>query len=119
MLKDYTNKIIQKLGKSGYKVDDAISTNNLFIVLLERLIQLLRGFYLQIYLKNSGILFVGRNCKIKHCNKIIFGKTIIIGDNVNINALSKHGIKVGNNFSLGANSIIECTGLLEIWAKVY
>jgi len=68
---------------------------------------------LQIYLKESGVLFVGRNCKLKHCNKIIFGKTIIIGDNVNINALSKHDIKVGNNFSLGANSIIECTGVIR------
>lgn len=41
------------------------------------------------------------------------GKTIIIGDNVEINALSLSGIRLGNNVSIHRNTIIECTGVIR------
>ncbi len=69
---------------------------------------------MKIFLKNSkGILFVGRNCKIRFKHKIELGKTVQIGDNVEINALSLHGIKIGNNVSIHSNTIIECTGVIN------
>jgi acetyltransferase-like isoleucine patch superfamily enzyme len=50
---------------------------------------------------------------MRYKSHIHFGKTIIIGDNVEINALSIEGVKIGNNFSIHRNSIIECTGVLR------
>ena len=41
------------------------------------------------------------------------GKTITIGDNVEINALSRQGITMGNNVSIHRNTIIECTGVIR------
>jgi acetyltransferase-like isoleucine patch superfamily enzyme len=74
----------------------------------------LRGFYHRIFFKKAaGLLFVGTRCKIRHAHKISAGKTITIGDNVEINALSRHGIQLGNNVSIHRNTIIECTGVIR------
>lgn len=105
---------IRKLGKKNYTVDKNTSGKEAFILLFEKAICYLRGFYYRIFIKScGGYLFVGKRCKIKHCHKISLGRTIIIGDNVEINALSKEGIKIGNNFTILRNSIIECTGVLR------
>jgi acetyltransferase-like isoleucine patch superfamily enzyme len=105
--------IIRNLGKTSYSSDVAISNRELSIILSEKLFQLIRGYYYKLFIKSEGFLFVGKNCKIKHCRKISVGKTIIIGDFVEINALSNEGIKIGNNFSISRNSIIECTGVIR------
>ena len=66
------------------------------------------------FLKGSkGLLFIGRNVKIKFKRKITFGSSVIIGDNVEINALSKSGILIGNNVSILNGTIIECTGVIR------
>jgi len=41
------------------------------------------------------------------------GRTITIGDNVEINALSRNGIQMGNNISIHRNTVIECTGVIR------
>ncbi len=106
--------IIRKLGKKNYKVDTHLSKRELFVILSEKFFDLTRGFYYRLFLKScGGYLFVGKRCKIRHCHKITMGKTIIIGDNVEINALSLSGIRLGNNVSIHRNTIIECTGVIR------
>lgn len=46
-------------------------------------------------------------------NQYILGESVYIGDYVEINALSKSGIKIGNNVSIHKFSIINCTGVLR------
>jgi acetyltransferase-like isoleucine patch superfamily enzyme len=107
----FLNNIIRKLGKEGYSVDPRLSKRDLFIILLEKFFAVLRGFYYKMFFGSSdGLLFVGKHCRIKHCHKIRAGKTITIGDNVEINALSQEGIKLGNNVTILRNTVIECTG---------
>lgn len=113
-MKKLLNKIIQRLGKENYKVDDALNSNDIWMVLCARFIQMFRGLFLKLKLKSSkGIIFKGKNCKIKHCKKIVAGKSLTIGDHVEINALSKHGIIIGDNVSILKNTIIECTGVIR------
>jgi len=108
------NRIIQKLGKKDYKVDAGLSGRDTFIVLSEKVVCLLRGFYYRLFFKKcAGFLFVGRRCKIRHCHKISTGRTIQIGDQVEINALSRDGVILGNNVSIHRNTIIECTGVIR------
>jgi len=108
------NKIIQKLGKEDYEVDASLSARDTMIILWDKGVSLLRGLWLRIWLKKSGgIVLVGRRCKIRHCNKMTVGKMILISDNVEINALSKRGIAIGNNVSIHRNTIIECTGVIR------
>jgi carbonic anhydrase/acetyltransferase-like protein (isoleucine patch superfamily) len=60
----------------------------------------------------GGIIFVGRNVVIEHGNFIRAGKSLIIEDNVIINALSKNGINLGDNVTIAKYSILTCTGVI-------
>lgn len=105
------DKIIQRSGKSGYKVDNDISFLNILIILTTKFFELVRGFILKIYIKDSkGLIFIGSRTNLKHCNLITTGRTLFIGNNVSINALSRNGIQFGNNVSVHRNTIIDCTG---------
>lgn len=102
------------MGKPGYSVDPALTNGDTFIILRDKSFALLRGFFLRIWVKQSGgALFLGRRCRIRHCRKIRLGKTVTIGDNVEINALSRKGVQIGNNVSIHRNTIIECTGVIR------
>lgn len=111
---NFLDYIIRKLGKEGYQVDKRLSKKEIFIILSDKFFALLRGFYYKIFFRSSaGLMFIGRQCKIKYCHKIRTGKTIIIGDNVEINALSIEGITLGNNVTILRNTVIECTGNIK------
>ena len=111
---DIINNIIQKLGRSNYRIDNKLSKKEIFIILRYRLFQILRGFILKLKIKSSsGIIFKGRNVNIFHYHKIRAGKSLILEDNVTINALSIDGIIFGNNVTIQNNTIIECTGVIS------
>lgn len=111
LIRKLTHKIITLLGKNNYFIDSNISSYNLFIILSEKLLQIIRGLLLKITIKKSkGIVFVGRNVKVQHGNLINTGKTLLLSDNVFINALSVEGIHFGNNVSIHRNTIIDCIG---------
>lgn len=108
------NKLIQKLGKSDYTADKSLTNYEMLIVVYDRSIRFLRGCFLKLWVKESkGVLFVGGNCRIKHCHKISLGKLVSIGNNVEINALCKVGVTIGNNVTILDNTIIECTGVIR------
>jgi acetyltransferase-like isoleucine patch superfamily enzyme len=113
-VKKTINDIIQLLGRENYSIDKSLSTLDLFLILFDKFIQLLRGISLKIFFKKSkGLLFIGSRVKIKFKNKISHGRSFQIGDNVEINALSKFGVQIGNNVSILKNTIIECTGVIR------
>lgn len=108
------NKLIQKLGKANYTVDERLTSSDLYITLRSKFFALMRGLLLKMFLGSSqGLVFSGRRTRIKYKRKIRVGKTLTIGDNVEINALSRDGIKIGNNVSIQSNTIIECTGVIR------
>src|SRR5690606_33764470 len=108
------DKLINKLGKSNYTTDKNLTKYDLLIVVFDRSIKLLRGCFLKLWIKESkGILFIGRNCRIKHCHKISLGNLVSIEDNVEINALCKAGVTIGSNVTILNNTIIECTGVIR------
>ncbi len=108
------NKIISKIKKEDYKIDENITFSVIINIIFEKVFMILRGLKYKIFLKKSkGLLFVGKRVKMKNCRKIKFLGSATIEDGCSINALSKGGITVGNNFSIGRNSIIECTGVIR------
>lgn len=105
------NKIIRKLGRADYSIDNSISPLNMYLILKSKFFELFRGLFVKIlFKKTNGIMFIGKRTCLKHCNLISAGRTLFIGDNVLINALSKNGIQFGNNVSIHSNTIIDCTG---------
>lgn len=108
------NKILSAIGKKDYQLDKKISNREKIIIFSEKLFQLVRGIHLRILSKkSSGLLFLGKNTSIRYKHKIKLGKTIYIGNNVQINALSEDGIIIGNNVSIHNNTIIDCTGVIS------
>ncbi len=114
LIKKNLNKLIRKLGKTNYAIDDRLTNRDMFNIMIAKFFGLIRGFCLKPFLGSSnGFIFLGRHTKIKFRKKISVGRTFSIGDNVEINALSKEGVKIGNNVSIQKNTIIECTGVIR------
>lgn len=114
MLVKLMSIVISKIKHTEYKIDPNITDTVMLGIILEKMIMLLRGMYNKIFIKKSkGLLFVGKSVKLKCRRKMIFNGTALIEDGVKIDALSKGGIEIGENFSLGRNSIIECTGVIR------
>jgi len=111
---DLVNKLIKYLGRDNYSIDSALTYNDTFKIIWSKCICLIRGLFLKPWLrKSNGFIFIGKGCKIKFRKKISFGRTVTLGDYVEINALSKYGISIGNNVSILKNTIIECTGVIR------
>ncbi len=114
MFNSLLNKVISKIKKEDYKVDENITFSVVFALMIKKVGMLLRGFCMKPFLgKSKGTLFVGKKCDIRCKKKINFMGSATIEDYVKIDALSKGGMTIGNNFSIGRNSIIECTGVLR------
>lgn len=114
MLKSIINIVIRKLGKINYCLDSDLRNLDILQEVTIRILQVSRGFFIRPFLKNcSGLLFLGQNVKIRCKRSLEIGKSNIFDDNVQINALSKKGIKFGNNVTILKNSIIDCTGVIR------
>jgi len=113
-MKFLINKLIIFLGRKNYSIDPNLSNKSLFFLVLIRLMQLLRGSLLKLFLKSStGLIFKGANVKIWNANNICVGRTLILHDNVFINALCKKGVIFGDNVTIQDNTTIECTGIIS------
>ncbi len=114
MLVKLMSKVISKIKHTNYKVDSNITDSVMLGIIFEKFAMILRGLKHKLFLKKSkGLLFVGKRVQLKCRKKIAFKGTALIEDGVKIDALSKGGIEIGENFSIGRNSIIECTGVIR------
>ncbi len=114
MFNKLLNKLISKIKKEEYKVDENITFSVVFGIITKKFMMVVRGIIRKPFFKKSkGILFIGKKCSISCKKKITFLGSATIEDYTKIDALSKGGIVIGNNFSIGRNSIIECTGVLR------
>ena len=107
-------RIIRKLKSDpNYKWESPYSTRDMFLVGLNRAVQIARGLFLKPFLKRSGgLVFLGRNVIIRHGYQLSVGKNLILEDNVSVNALSFNGITLGDNVSIAKDSILFCTGVI-------
>jgi len=111
LIRKVIEKIIIRLGRKDYQIDKRISFIDLCLVIKKRFFQLVRGSFIKMFFKSAdGFVFIGKNSNIMHASKISCGKTLILGNNVTIDALSISGINFGNNNTIQDNVIIECTG---------
>ncbi|MBD8488659.1 acyltransferase [Echinicola sp. CAU 1574] len=70
----------------------------------------LRGLWLKLFLKSSnGMLLVGKGTKIFNKSYISSGRNCIFEDECEINGLSKQGIELGNNVTIGRYAMIRPT----------
>ena len=114
MFNKILSNIISKIKHEEYVVDSNLTLIDMFSLVIKRINMLIRGFFKKpFFKKTNGKLFIGKKCDIRCKRKIELLGSATIEDYCKIDALSKGGITIGNNFSLGRNSIIECTGVLR------
>lgn len=113
-MKRLVEKVISKIKGEPYRLDPGISTTDLLIILGGRGTQALRGLLRKPFFgRMGGIAFVGRHVTIRHAKHIRAEGGLTIGDGACINALCRDGVTLGDNVSIGAGSVIECTGVIR------
>lgn len=70
----------------------------------------LRGAWIKLFLNSSkGMLLVGKGTKVFNRSYISAGSNCILEDGCEINGLSKHGVNLGNNVTIGRYAMIRPT----------
>ncbi|MFC0181202.1 transferase hexapeptide (six repeat-containing protein) [Pseudarcicella hirudinis] len=109
------NKILSKIKGQDYVIDNNVSLFYLLMLIFSRFLMLIRG-YLS-FIKSGRLFFIGSGVTIKARNLMKVGKGVTIDNDCYIDALSKDGILLGNNVSLGKRTVIECSGSLKHLGK--
>jgi acetyltransferase-like isoleucine patch superfamily enzyme len=114
MIRNLVSRLISRLKGESYHLDDSIGSGDIVGILFEKLKQMLRGLFRgMLFNKKTGLVFIGKRVRIKSSRHISCGRNLILDDGVYINALCRGGIVLGNNVSVGRNTIIECTGVIR------
>lgn len=110
----FISKLISKIKGVPYELDPHITSADILLIVFSKTLQLFRGLFKKCFLgKRKGLLFCGRHVRLRHAKHIQMNGTLTLGDGCVINALSKNGVSFGNDVSIGANTIIECTGVIR------
>lgn len=113
-MKKLVENAITQIKHEPYTLDPAMSSLDLIIILKDKLVQASRGLWKGLFFgKRQGVVFIGKRAKIRHASHIKTQGGLTLGDGVCINALSKGGVEFGDNVSVGAGSVIECTGVIR------
>lgn len=113
-MKKLVEKVVSSIKGEPYRLDSAMTSGDLLSIVCGKAVEALRGQLRGLsFGKKRGIAFIGRHVKIEHASHIRAGGGLTLGDEVRINALSKGGVTLGGNVSIGAGSILECTGVIR------
>jgi acetyltransferase-like isoleucine patch superfamily enzyme len=106
--------ILNLIGKKNYKVSKHLSALDIILIFFYRFFDFFRGSILKLRLGKSQLpIFKGTGGRVLFPKRIYAGKSLNIGNNVFINALSKSTINIGDNFTIKSNTVIDCTGVLS------
>jgi acetyltransferase-like isoleucine patch superfamily enzyme len=119
MIHQFVEKTIQSLKQdSSYQLDPALTGRALFQVASYRGLALLKGGWRRLWLRESkGALLVGKDVILRNPQMFSVGHSVIIEDNVTIDALSKEGVILGDNVTIAKFTTIQCTGVIRALGK--
>lgn len=106
------NKLIITIRGEAFELDSKIPFSYLCSMLWCRLIALINGFFVL-----GRIIYIAPSSVVKCRSKIRCGKNLSIAKGCHIDAISKDGIRFGNNVSVGKYTTIECSGTLTNLGK--
>lgn len=114
-LKTVVERLYQRVKHDpSYQLPEGISGGVMTGELWTRAIMALRGLWVRLRLRRvNGLIFIGRGVKIRGGKSLSLGRNAALHDHVRIDARSRTGVVIGDNFTLRENSIIECTGVLR------
>lgn len=105
---------IKKIKGKNFILDKGISISYLSGKVFSMIINLIRGNIKTLFVKKKNlIIFIGHRSSLKMKKKITFGTGVNIGNNVVIDALSRNGVRIGNDVRIGDFTKILCTGTIK------
>lgn len=97
----------------AYRLCPDYSTRELAWISLYRGMQVARGIPLRLRMKQArGLVFRGRHVVVEHAYNLCSGPSLILEDNVHINALSSEGVTFGRNVTIAKAAVLVCTGVI-------
>jgi acetyltransferase-like isoleucine patch superfamily enzyme len=113
-LQNLLNKLVIRLRGENFQIDK-FTNNDLLRIFLSRFWMFSRGLIrINLLSLRKGIFFLGKRVSLVGVEKIFFGKTITIGNNVKISSIGASSFSRGNNFTLRDGSIIDSFGSLKL-----
>jgi acetyltransferase-like isoleucine patch superfamily enzyme len=114
-MKFMVERLIQIAKKDPlYTIPEHIPTGVLVSEVIGRGLMALRGMCVKWQFQSSnGLLFLGKNVKIRSPRSLSVGGSVSLHDYVHIDALSEKGVTLGNNVTIREYSIVECTGVIR------
>ena len=114
MLRALLQALIRRIKRDAdYTIDSDLPTTALITLAKERGLALVRGGLRRPWLaKSEGPFFVGRRVQLLNSRRLYVGKGVTLEDDVKIDALSRQGVHLGDNVSIGRFTVIECTGVI-------
>lgn len=114
-MSDFFSALASRVRKEQFSIDPDVPRSYLLGFFCGKLIDLLRGIFA--LRRPNARIFIGKGVTILCPSKIRSGRFIKISSGCYVDALSRDGISLGNNFSLGRGASIECTGSLATLGK--
>jgi acetyltransferase-like isoleucine patch superfamily enzyme len=110
----WLEKII-KLRNPQFSFDRNVDTRIFLTFLFTQLINYARSFRLIFYLRHPKSMLMSTGVRLFYLHKIKFGRFLKLGKHVELSALGREGITLGNNVSIGSFSrVIVSTTLSDI-----
>jgi acetyltransferase-like isoleucine patch superfamily enzyme len=108
-------RVVARLkGDPGYRFEVELSTGEAIAVAASRLLQMLRGLFLRLRVGSAnGLTFVGRGVTIRRAAGLVLGRSVILEDGVNIDAMSQKGVVLGDNVTIKSGAIVVCTSVIR------
>lgn len=115
MILHYVEKIIRKLKNDpSYSIKTDYTSRQLFYSLIYRMLQILRGYRIKIKFSGSrSFVFCGRDVVVEHGYMVSCGRNLVLEDRVFISGISENGIRMGDNVSIGKNSVLIGTAVIQ------
>lgn len=114
MIRNLINLIISKLKKERFEIDSEIPLSYIIKFSLDKFISLCYGM---LSFRTLKPIYRSLGTTIKCKNKIFFGININFAKGCHIDGLSREGITIGNNVSVGYNTTIIATGSFKTIGK--
>lgn len=113
-MKTLVQKFIQ-LRNPHFTFDPNLDTGAILEFIWIQLVCSFRGCKMLLRFRNPKGMLLGKGVSFFNCSRIRWGKFLKLGNQVSLSALSKNGIQLGNNVSIGAFSrVLVSTSLHHI-----
>jgi acetyltransferase-like isoleucine patch superfamily enzyme/glycosyltransferase involved in cell wall biosynthesis len=104
--------IVKKIKRDpNYALDESMRLGDLIAMMGKLGMGLVRGFYHRLFLQNaSGMIFIGKGVKLRNRGHIRVGRNFIAEDHCEIQGLTKQGIHIGDNVTVGSFAMVRPSG---------